>query len=214
MDVPRSPRRRVAVGVIAVLVLAALGVGIAQGGNEVRSPDAVPSLAQAREDVADAPPALARVYSRAATVLGLDRAGYDRYVRALRGHPVVINAWYADCAPCREEFPILRRAAAEHGDRIAFLGINTADDRAKAQAFVDGQPTIYPHVLDRGAAIARGYGAGSVSPSTVILDARGEVAAVHAGVYASLDELERDLRRYAGAAATPQATTSQEDRAR
>ncbi|MGX6449514.1 TlpA family protein disulfide reductase, partial [Patulibacter sp. S7RM1-6] len=176
--------------------------------------DPVPTLAQARAAVADAPPALARVYSRPATVLGLDRTGYDRYVRALRGHPVVVNAWYSDCAPCREEFPILRRAAAAHGDRIAFLGLNTADDRAKAEAFLEGQPTVYPHVLDRGAAIARSYGAGTVSPSTVILDAHGEVAAVHAGVYASLDELERDLRRYAGAAATPTARTSQEDRTR
>lgn len=214
MDVLRSPRRRAAAGAVAVLVLVALGIGIAQGGNRVARPDAVPTLAQARAAVADAPPALARVYSRPATVLGLDRAGYDRYVRALRGHPVVINAWYSDCAPCREEFPILRRAAAEHGDRIAFLGINPTDDRAKAEAFLAGQPTVYPHVLDRGAAIARGYGAGVAWPSTIILDARGEVAAVHAGVYASLAELERDLRRYAGAAATPKATTSQEDRAR
>src|SRR3954447_1278004 len=49
-------------------------------------------------------------------------------LRALRGHPIVLNAWASWCPPCREELPLLAAAAARYGRRAAFLGADVEDD--------------------------------------------------------------------------------------
>lgn len=198
----RSHRRALAaLGVVAAIVVV-LVIGVAEGGNDVRPPDVVPTLAQAREDLRDAPPALGRVYAQGPRLLQLSGDGFIDYIGRLRGYPIVINAWYSTCRPCRQEFPIFRRAAAEHGTKIAFLGLNTADPRASAEAFLREQPTVYPHVRDPKEQIARALGAGVVSPTTIFLDRKGNVVTTHNGVYPSLKRLEQDLRRYATPAGT------------
>lgn len=217
MAVLRSHRRAL-VGLVVVAIVVALAIGLLQGGDEVQQPTDVPTLAQARAAVAGAPPALARVYADGPRVLDLDAAGFRSWLRRLRGRPVVINAWYPDCAPCRKEFPILRRAAADFGTRVAFVGLIREGSDAEVAAFLRGEPTVYPHVRDHGDRVARELQAGLSYPSTIVLDARGRVATVYPGAFPSLGRLERVLRDYAGvaprrtptgtAAATPTTTTA------
>jgi thiol-disulfide isomerase/thioredoxin len=201
---PRPTRRVVAAGVAGVLVVAALAIGLAEGGGGSTPPDAVPTLAEARADVAGAPPALARLYatpggtaaSGGVPVLDLDRAGFRALLRGLRGRPVLVNAWYPSCPPCRREFPILRTAAATYGTRMAFLGLATEGTTSEVGAFLRGQPTVYPHVLDPDAQITRAdLDAGLSFPSTILIDARGEIRGVRNGEYPSLGALEQDLRK-------------------
>lgn len=203
----RPHRRAVAAGAVLLLVAVALVVGLAEGGAGTTRPDDVPSLEQARAAVAGAPPALARLYApRGASadtggvpVLDLGRAGVRRLLAGLRGRPVLVNVWYPSCAPCRREFPILRRAAATLGTRMAFVGLVTQDSDAQIAAFLRDEPTVYPHVRDPGARIARAdLEAGVAFPSSVLIDATGEVVDVKAGEYASLAELEDDLRTRLG----------------
>jgi thiol-disulfide isomerase/thioredoxin len=197
MAVLRSHRRALA-GVVVVAIVAALVVGLLQGGNAVERPSAVPTLAQAQAAVADAPPALARVYADGPRVLDLDLPGIRSWLRGLRGRPVVINSWYPDCAPCREEFPLLRRAAADHGTQVAFVGLIRNGSDADVAEFLRGEPTVYPHVRDRDDRLARELQAGLSYPSTIVLDARGRVVTVYSGAFPSLQRLERVLRDYAG----------------
>jgi thiol-disulfide isomerase/thioredoxin len=197
MALLRSHRRALA-GLAGALVVVAFVIGLAQGGDEVERPSAVPTLAQARAAVADAPPALARVYADGPRVLDLDLPGVRAWLKGLRGRPVVINSWYPDCAPCREEFPLLRRAAADHGSRVAFVGLVRNGSDADVAAFLRDEPTVYPHVRDRGDRIARELQAGQSYPSTIVLDARGRVATVYSGAFPSLERLERVLQDYAG----------------
>ncbi|MFZ5869664.1 MAG: TlpA family protein disulfide reductase [Actinomycetota bacterium] len=103
-------------------------------------------------------------------------------VAAWRGDVVVLNVWYAACAPCRAEAPDLAEVSAEYADRgVRFLGINTRDDAAGAQAFQRTYGIEYPSVLDAtsGAALLslRGKVPPQAVPTTLVLDAEGRVAA-------------------------------------
>jgi hypothetical protein len=81
---------------------------------------------------------------------------------------------------------------------VAFVGLVKEGSPAEVAAFLRAQPTVYPHVRDPGAGIARELEAGQSFPSTIVLDARGRVATVYPGAYPSLARLAQDLQRYAG----------------
>lgn len=212
MDRPRNHRRALAVG-LALLVVIALAIGLAEGGAGTTAPDDVPTLAEARAAVAGAPPALARLWatpggtaaSGGVPVLDLDRAGFRRLLRGLRGRPVLVNVWFPGCPPCRREFPILRAAAAEYGERMAFLGVAT-QDFDDVDAFLKTNPTLYPHVRDPKATIARTeLQAGNTYPSSVLIDARGTIVAVKGSEYTSLQALRDDLAGRLGVRIRPAA---------
>ncbi|WP_345711245.1 TlpA disulfide reductase family protein [Kineococcus glutinatus] len=108
-------------------------------------------------------------------------------VAALRGTVVVLNVWYADCPPCRVEAPVLQQIADDYADKgVHFVGINTRNDSAEAvRAFQQTFAITYPSIRDSdGSALLalrqRGVSA-SATPMTVVLDARGRVAALAAG---------------------------------
>jgi cytochrome c biogenesis protein CcmG, thiol:disulfide interchange protein DsbE len=79
---------------------------------------------------------------------------------ALRGRPVVVNFWATWCEPCIREFPLLRRAAADHrGDRLAVLGVLTGDRPDPARAFARRLGATWPMALDPAATTAAAWGA-------------------------------------------------------
>ena len=64
--------------------------------------------------------------------------------------PVLVDYWADWCAPCRQIAPIIEELAAEHGDKITFVKLDTNDNTAvptqygimsipTLQLFVDGQ---------------------------------------------------------------------------
>ena len=100
---------------------------------------------------------------------------------SLLGKVSVINFWYAGCAPCRAEAPILAQLDADYGDRVEFLGINVRDQAPSALAFSGSFGIQYPSILDQdnGSAVVQAY-AGIVPlnavPTTLVLDREGRVA--------------------------------------
>lgn len=50
---------------------------------------------------------------------------------SLRGKPVLLNFWYAGCAPCRAEAPDLQKLSEEFKDKIAFYGVNVRDEKTR-----------------------------------------------------------------------------------
>ncbi|MBF6621665.1 MAG: TlpA family protein disulfide reductase [Patulibacter sp.] len=212
---PRSApsRRTIAIVVAALAIVVVTVIGLVQTGDSTESPADVPSVADARAAVRDAPPALRALYDRGGRLIDVPAADVDGFLQKLRGHPAVINVWAEWCDPCRAEFPLLRTAAARHGTTIAFLGVNVdaAKDHGKAEAFLGEQPTIYPSLTDPDEQIARRLEAPG-RPSTVFLDAEGEIVTVRQGAYGSIQDLERDLRLYAGLEGKPAPGTTGDPR--
>lgn len=103
----------------------------------------------------------------------------------LRGKVVVLNVWGSWCPPCRAEAPTLEQAWRDFGPQgVQFVGINTRDGEATAQAFERNFGITYPSVVDSsGVKLLAFSGAMSPSaiPSTLVLDRDGRVAAVYSG---------------------------------
>ncbi|WP_299038127.1 TlpA disulfide reductase family protein [uncultured Pseudokineococcus sp.] len=112
---------------------------------------------------------------------GTTLEGEEVDVTEWRGAPVVLNTWYAACGPCRVEAPDLAEISAETAaDGVRFLGINTRDGAAQALAFEEEFGIDYPSLLDRdgeGVLALRGDLPPSATPTTLVLDAQGRVAA-------------------------------------
>ncbi|MDT0183584.1 TlpA disulfide reductase family protein [Microbacterium sp. ARD31] len=112
---------------------------------------------------------------------GEDLEGNPVDLADLRGKPVVINVWWSECPPCRVEQPDLNEAAAELGDRVAFLGVNIRDSSAeKGLAFTRNFDVTYPSLYSPDGSALLSF-AGTLNPrsipSTVVLDDEGRVAA-------------------------------------
>ncbi|GAA4891146.1 TlpA disulfide reductase family protein [Tessaracoccus lubricantis] len=97
----------------------------------------------------------------------------------LQGKPLIINVWGSWCAPCRAEAPELVKSAEELGDSVSFLGINTRDTVAAAQAFERSFGIEYPSLSDPDGVLLLQFAQlpPKAIPSTVVIDAEGRVAA-------------------------------------
>lgn len=100
---------------------------------------------------------------------------------SLRGKVVVLNVWASWCAPCRAEAPILERAWKDLSDEgVQFVGLDTRDSLAAAEAFVERFGITYPNVIDEAGLLQlqfRDTLPPQAIPSTVVIDADGRVAA-------------------------------------
>jgi thiol-disulfide isomerase/thioredoxin len=99
-----------------------------------------------------------------------------------RGQVVVVNFWYASCAPCRAEAPILEGLYEKYQDKgVTFVGVNISDQADAALSFEKTYGVTYPSVLDVDSGAARiafsGAVAASAVPTTFVLDAKGRIAA-------------------------------------
>ena len=98
------------------------------------------------------------------------------------GQVVVLNFWYASCAPCRAEAPDLQKLNREfEGKGAAFLGVNVRDRAANAIAFNDTYGITFPSVMDVEDGSMQLAFSGSIPPNavptTLVLDGSGRVAA-------------------------------------
>jgi len=188
--------RRFAIPLAALVVAGIVVVGLTQAGGQEDGPERL-SLAQMQRSLQGAPPPLAALYRRGNTVVGGSTKAFQRQVRALRGHPVVVNKWASWCGPCKAEFPIFQHAASRFGKRVAFLGINANDAETAAISFLRREALPYPSFSDRNLAISGKLGIVPIFPTTVFFDAQGERQYIHQGYYTSTDALAADIRRYA-----------------
>lgn len=107
-----------------------------------------------------------------------DTATSDDY----RGDVLVVNFWYAACAPCRVEAPLLEEVnQAFAGDDVSFLGVNLYDGAEASQAFAETYGVAYPSALateDGSIKLAfAGQTPLNAVPVTLVLDREGRVAA-------------------------------------
>jgi thiol-disulfide isomerase/thioredoxin len=102
-------------------------------------------------------------------------------VADLEGDVVVLNVWASWCAPCRQEAEGLQGVyEATKDDGVSFVGINTRDQQAAAQAFERAEGITYPSLVDDGGQLLLAFSdtlPPSSIPSTLVLDRQGRLAA-------------------------------------
>jgi cytochrome c biogenesis protein CcmG/thiol:disulfide interchange protein DsbE len=111
----------------------------------------------------------------------------------LRGAPVVLNVWSADCTPCRREARVLQSEWERLGRRgVLFLGLNVLDRPDAARRFRADYGVSYPTVEEKRAETARELGARGV-PETFFISKRGEIVSHVIGAV-SLAQVELGVR--------------------
>jgi cytochrome c biogenesis protein CcmG, thiol:disulfide interchange protein DsbE len=188
--------------IAGVLILTGvLVVGLSQAGDDSDPPAASQEpfdLQAAQRELAGAPAPLAKLHAQSGELLGGGVPAFKRRLEQLEGHPVVINKWASWCGPCRSEFPIFQRLAAQRGKEVAFLGLNSGDSANPAREFLAEFPVPFPSYEDPDEEIARELKAPANYPITLFVDARGETAFIHQGGYTSDEQLAADVDRYLG----------------
>jgi len=193
---PRRPATSAAAILVALLALLLAACGGEDSAAEPAGSADVPDYAPA---VAKAPPKLQALYEQGGNLVpgGLD--AFSEQLASVAGYPVVVNNWASWCAPCRTEWPWLQRAAAEHLDEVAFIGVATDDGEDAIDTYLSDYPVPYPTFADPDKELADVADFASVGglPNTLYFDADGELLFAHQGVYADEAALEADIRKYA-----------------
>lgn len=112
---------------------------------------------------------------------GITESGQLLESSALAGQVVVMNWWYAACAPCRAEAPDLAALNEEFADQgVLFVGVNVRDTAETALAFDRRFGITFPSVLDAQSGSVSLAFSGVVSPqavpTTIVIDRDGKVA--------------------------------------
>lgn len=120
--------------------------------------------------------------AKAITFTSTDEAGKTVSMADYLGKVVVVNFWYAGCAPCRAEAPVLNGLHAKYApEGVAFLGVNTVDQAATALSFEERYRVLYPSAMDVDSGSVRIAFAGAIAPTatptTYVIDTKGRVAA-------------------------------------
>ncbi len=139
------------------------------------------------------PQALSALHRQAGQLLGSALTGR---LGALRGYPVVINAWASWCPPCQKEFPLFGSASLRYGRQVAFVGADTNDSAGNARSFLRQHPVSYPSYqtsLSSLSSIAAFIG----FPTTIFINRQGKVVDVHTGQYTSQNALDNDIQTFA-----------------
>lgn len=102
-----------------------------------------------------------------------------------RGKVVVLNVWGAWCGPCQKEMPHLQKVWAKFQKNkapVQFMGLDQRDSVAAAKSTLRKFDTTYPSLRDDGGKNLLGLqGKASTTPTTLVLDRRGRIAARVAG---------------------------------
>jgi thiol-disulfide isomerase/thioredoxin len=98
----------------------------------------------------------------------------------LTGVPIVMNFWYAGCAPCRAEAPDLLAISKEF-PKVQFVGVNVRDSAATSAAFNRNFKIDWPSIIDAQfgtvALAFTGIVTPAAVPSTLVIDKQGRVSA-------------------------------------
>ncbi len=149
----RGRWRRAVVGVAGTLALTVLGSAMLLPSTAPLAPMAAPSF-----------------------TLPLLSGGGRLSLKALQGHPVLLNFWASYCEACKQEMPTLEAAYRRYrANGVALVGVDTLGDvPSAARALARRMGLTYPMVLDAGQDVADRYNVAGL-PTSVFIDEAGRV---------------------------------------
>lgn len=113
-------------------------------------------------------------------ITGTTLSGEPFALKDYRGKVVALNVWASWCAPCRAEAPALNQLSRELAPKgVQFIGLDTRDSKAAAEAFIRRFEVTYPNVWDPDAQLQLAFRDSlppQAIPSTLLIDKQGRVA--------------------------------------
>ena len=118
----------------------------------------------------------------------IDLDGHRVSLASYRGRALVVSFGASWCHPCRQEYPLLVGAAAQHGRTLAIVSVMHDDLSGDARAFVREFHARWPAINDDSNAISSAYGVVGV-PQTFFITPEGVVQSRVYGItsHAALD---------------------------
>ncbi len=102
-----------------------------------------------------------------------------------KGKVVVLNFWYVECMPCREEMPLLNKLVdAYKGQDVEFIGVAT-NNRESLIKFLKTKEFKY-RIISNGLSIANTWDV-SGFPTNVVIDKKGKIIFVESGYVEGID---------------------------
>jgi thiol-disulfide isomerase/thioredoxin len=133
----------------------------------------------------------------APAILLSDESGAGWTLDAMRagGLPVLLIFSEPDCGPCRALLPEVARWRARFEDRLMIAVVSRAPSVGHGLAAPVG--VLSPTLIDESGAVARAYGI-TATPSAVLVDGRGRIAAAVARGVGEITELIAETVRTGG----------------
>jgi thiol-disulfide isomerase/thioredoxin len=117
------------------------------------------------------------------------RGGKTIDLSQFKGQVVMINFWASWCKPCRDEMPLLEDIYKKYKPMgFTMLAVNVGPNTRDADAWLAklAKPVSFPIAYDVDSKVSKLYKVETM-PSTVIVDRKGNVRALHRG-YKAGDE--------------------------
>jgi thiol-disulfide isomerase/thioredoxin len=202
MSVPAWMLRRVMVVAVVTMAVGAISLGVSACSSDANS-----IAAQARsgdgKGYVSGDGSIERLNpdqrSSPLTLSGTTMAGTPWKVADAANHVLVLNVWGQWCGPCVAEMPHLQQVwlqLSSAGRPVEFMGINSRDGVETAKAFMRANKITYPSLQDDGGATLLALrGKANTTPTTLILDRQGRIAARVSGpvTAATLSGLVNDV---------------------
>ena len=111
------------------------------------------------------------------------RGGKTIDLSQFKGQVVMINFWASWCGPCRQEMPLLEDIYKKYKPMgFTMLAVNVEPDTKEADAWLAklSKPVTFPVAYEVDSKVSKLYKVETM-PSTVIVDRKGNVRALHRG---------------------------------
>lgn len=143
-----------------------------------------------------ATPAMAAEAGSAAPDFALEGPAGPVSLAAYRGKYVYLDFWASWCAPCKRSFPWMSELQKRYGNAgLQVLAINVDATRADAERFLAQTQAGFVVAWDPAGSVARQYRIKGM-PSSVLIDPKGQVLAVHTGYNDdSARQIEQQIKR-------------------
>lgn len=184
---PAARRRRWPLGVLTLILVAAIVVGVVVGGSNDES-TTIPTLPQPGDSTVPPNnnlPGLTQ--NEPAPELSLELTDGSQFLLSRHlaedGRPVFLNLWASWCIPCRVEMPAIEASSQAHPE-VLFLGVAVEDDPNAARDFAAEIGVTYPLAVDETDAVMGDYVYFGL-PATFLINEDGRIIR---SVFGGVDE--------------------------